>query len=83
MWGDSSPQWSPGRGQESSSNASCQHKGPPMKLASPSVGAHMPFAWANSEGFSEGAELGYEVALLEWKVDTAAQGIELMCGDLG
>ena len=42
----------------------------------------MPFAWATSEGFSEGAELGYEVALLEWKVDTAAQGIELMCGDL-
>lgn len=48
-----------------------------MKLASPSVGAHVQFAWATSEGFSEGVELGYEVTLLEWKVDTAAQGTEL------
>lgn len=54
-----------------------------MKSASPSVGAHMQFAWATSEGFSAGAELGCEVPLLEWKVDTAARGTELVCGDLG
>lgn len=54
-----------------------------MKSASPSVGAHMQFAWATSEGFSAGAEQGREVPLLEWKVDTAARGTELMCGDLG
>lgn len=42
-------------------------------------------AWAASEVCSEGVEGedGYNVALLEWKVDTAARGIEMVCGDLG
>lgn len=45
----------------------------------------MQSALAASEGCSEGVEGegGYNVASLEWKVDTAARGIERVCGNLG
>lgn len=71
--------------QRSGEQLQCQlpAQGATNEIGPPSVGAHVQFAGATSEGFSAGAELGCEVPLLEWKVDTAARGTELVCGDLG
>lgn len=72
LCGDSSLQ-RPGRGHPQACGAARECH-PSRASISPSEGDLMWSAWATSEGCPEGVKQneGYEVALLEWKMDTAA-----------